>query len=91
MLRPSEVQRTFREKYKESPQAATDWFYKFSQDTDLISAATVPRIDLRWKTASDYGDIDITINLAKPERSQSHRRGRKAKSSSYPKCLCMEK
>ncbi|HUM82788.1 MAG TPA: UDP-glucose--hexose-1-phosphate uridylyltransferase [Lachnospiraceae bacterium] len=89
--RPSEVQRTFREKYKESPQAATDWFYKFSQDTDYIRRYRAKK-DLRWKTASDYGDIDITINLAKPEKDpKAIAAAGKAKSSSYPKCLlCME-
>ncbi len=89
--RPSDVQKTFWEKYKVSPHMATDWFYKFSQDTDYIRRYRAKK-DLRWKVASDYGDIDITINLAKPEKDpKAIAAAGKAKSSSYPKCLlCAE-
>ena len=67
MPRPSEVQKTFRELYQVSPEKATDYFYKLSQDSNYIRRDRVAR-DLKWKTASDYGDLDITINLSKPEK-----------------------
>ncbi len=89
--RPAEVQRTFREHYANSPEEATDWFYKFSQDTDYIRRYRAKK-DLRWKVASDYGDIDITINLAKPEKDpKAIAAAGKAKSTKYPACLlCRE-
>lgn len=89
--RPSQVQQTFREKYEESPEAATGWFYKFSQDSDYIRRYRVCR-DLKWKVDSDYGQIDISINLSKPEKDpKAIAAALKAASVSYPKCqLCME-
>ncbi len=89
--RPAEVIRTFREKYDRSPAEATDWYYKFSQDTDYIRRYRAKK-DVRWKTPSPYGDIDITINLAKPEKDpKAIAAAGKAKSASYPKCLlCRE-
>lgn len=65
--RPSNVIKEFNTKYRTSPKKATDWFYKFSQDTDYIRAYRVKK-DLKWKTATPYGDLDITINLSKPEK-----------------------
>ena len=85
--RPAQVQQTFWSLYEKSPKEATDWFYKFSQDTDYIRRYRAKK-DLRWKVATEYGDIDITINLAKPEKDpKAIAAAGKAKSSNYPKCL----
>ena len=85
--RPSNVIRKFRTLYAEDPRKATDWYYKFSQDTDYIRRYRAKK-DLRWKVATEYGDIDITINLAKPEKDpKAIAAAGKAKSSNYPKCL----
>ena len=64
---PHEVRRRFAEKYAESPEAATDWFYAFSRDTNYIRRDRIAK-DLKWKTATEYGELDITINLSKPEK-----------------------
>lgn len=89
--RPAQVQKTFWEKYEKSPVEATDYFYKLSQDSDYIRRYRVCR-DQKWKAESEYGDIDITINLSKPEKDpKAIAAARNAKASSYPKCLlCME-
>ena len=86
--RPSIVRANFEERYEEEgPQAATDWFYKFSQDTDYIRRYRIKR-DLKWVTKTAYGDLDITINLSKPEKDPKAIAAAKlVKSSSYPKCL----
>ena len=63
---PREVIRTFREKYARNPVEATDWYYKFSCDTDYIRCYRIKK-DMRWKYPSQYGELDITINLSKPE------------------------
>ena len=65
--RPAQVQETFRSKYAVSPKEATDWFYKFSQDNDYIRRYRIKK-DQKWKADSPYGEIDITINLSKPEK-----------------------
>ncbi len=89
--RPSEVQKKFAQLYKESKKKATDWYYKFSQDTDYIRRYRVCK-DLKWKTKTEYGDIDITINLSKPEKDpKAIAAARNAKQSGYPACLlCKE-
>ncbi len=89
--RPAEVIRTFRENYAESPGKATDVYFKFSQDTNYIRRDRIAK-DRRWKVSSEYGDIDITINLSKPEKDPKAIAAAKlAKQSGYPKCqLCME-
>lgn len=89
--RPSEVTARFFEQYRESPQAATDYFYKLSQDTDYIRRYRI-RKDIRWKAQSVYGDIDISINLSKPEKDpKAIAAAKQAKQSGYPKCLlCKE-
>ena len=89
--RPSEVIRTFRSLYGKSPEKATDWFYKFSQDTNYIRATRVAK-DIRWSVPSEFGDIDISINLSKPEKDPRDIAAAKtAKQSAYPKCqLCLE-
>ena len=91
MPRPSQVQETFREKYAVSPKEATDYFYKLSQDSNYIRRYRVCK-DQKWKVPSVYGDIDITINLSKPEKDpKAIAAAGKAKASAYPKCqLCME-
>lgn len=65
--RPSEVIREFWQNYSCSPKLATDSYYKFSCDTDYIRRYRIKK-DLKWKTATEYGDIDITVNLSKPEK-----------------------
>lgn len=89
--RPAQVQETFHQKYQENPEEATDWFYKFSQDTDYIRRYRI-RKDQKWKVESPYGELDITINLSKPEKDpKAIAAARKSASVSYPKCqLCFE-
>lgn len=89
--RPAQVIQTFWEKYQESPQAATDYFYKFSQDTDYIRRYRLCK-DMRWTVDSPYGVIDLSINLSKPEKDpKAIAAAKNAKQSGYPKCLlCME-
>lgn len=88
---PREVIRTFREKYAEDPVKATDWYYKLSCDTDYIRRYRITK-DMRWKYASEYGNLDITINLSKPEKDpKAIAAAKNAPQSSYPKCLlCRE-
>ena len=88
--RPAQVQKTFWEEYEKSPEAATEFFYKFSQDSDYIRRYRVKK-DMKWKVDSPYGEIDITINLSKPEKDpKAIAAAGAAKASSYPKCqLCM--
>lgn len=89
--RPAQVIQKFWEKYQESPQAATDYFYKFSQDTDYIRRYRLCK-DMRWTVDSPYGVIDLSINLSKPEKDpKAIAAAKNAKQSGYPKCLlCME-
>src|SRR5574344_293082 len=91
VARPSEIEMKFLSLYKQSPRQATDWFYKFSQDTDYIRRYRVCK-DLKWKTHTEYGDIDITINLSKPEKDpKAIAAARNAKQGGYPQCLlCKE-
>ena len=85
--RPSEVIREFKELYEVSPKMATNFYYKFSQDTDYIRRYRVKK-DLKWVTKTPYGDIDITINLSKPEKDpKAIAAARNAKQAGYPKCL----
>ena len=88
---PREVQATFSAHYAESPEAATNWYYKFSQDTDYIRRYRIVK-DLRWKTATKYGMLDITVNLSKPEKDpKAIAAAKNAPQSGYPKCmLCVE-
>lgn len=80
-----EIFQTLRDDF--SPKKATDWFYKFSQDTDYIRRYRVCK-DLKWKAATPYGALDITINLSKPEKDPKAIAAAKlAKQSGYPKCL----
>ncbi|MCH5292959.1 MAG: UDP-glucose--hexose-1-phosphate uridylyltransferase [Treponema sp.] len=89
---PSVVIQKFREIYEEDgAKSSTDWYYKFSGDTDYIRRYRV-RKDLRWKTSTEYGDLDITINLSKPEKDPKEiAAARNIAQSSYPACLlCRE-
>ncbi len=88
---PREVIRTFNEKFAASPEAATDWYYKFSCDTDYIRRYRIAK-DMRWKYASEYGEMDITINLSKPEKDpKAIAAAKNAPQKAYPKCqLCVE-
>ena len=89
--RPSYVVSTFLEKYLESPEEATDFYYQFSRDTDYIRTYRIKK-DMKWTYPCEYGDIDITINLSKPEKDpKAIAAARNAKASGYPKCnLCAE-
>ena len=92
MPRPSEVIGKFRELYeKESPQAATDYYYKLSCDSDYIRRYRICK-DMKWITSTKYGDLDVTINLSKPEKDpKAIAAAKNAKQSGYPKCLlCRE-
>ncbi len=89
--RPSEVIRTFYEKYESSPKEATDYYYSLSKASDYIREYRIKK-DIKWVYSSEYGDIDITINLSKPEKDpKAIAAAGKAKQSGYPKCmLCVE-
>lgn len=89
--RPSEVIRNFYEKYEQSPEAATDYFYKLCRDSNYIRTDRVAR-DVKWKVDSPYGPIDISINLSKPEKDpRDIAAARKKQQNAYPKCqLCAE-
>ena len=89
---PSQVTEKFRRLYREeSPMAATDDYYRFSQATNYIRRDRIAR-DRRWKFDSEYGEIDITINLSKPEKDpRDIAAAGKAQSTAYPLCqLCLE-
>ena len=88
---PREVIRTFNEKYAQNPVEATDWYYKFSCDTDYIRRYRIKK-DMRWKYVSQYGELDITINLSKPEKDpKAIAAAKNAPQTAYPKCpLCVE-
>ena len=89
--RPSEVELEFFTLYDRSPKEATDYFYKFSQDTDYIRRYRIKK-DVRWLAPTQYGELDITINLSKPEKDpKAIAAAKNAKQSGYPKCLlCYE-
>ena len=89
--RPSEIARSFYDRMQDSPKAATNWYYRFSGDTDYIRRDRIAR-DRKWTVDTDYGTIDITINLSKPEKDpKAIAAAGKAKSTGYPKCLlCAE-
>ena len=88
---PSVVRAKFARKYQESPLAATDFYYSFSQATNYIRTDRIKK-DEKWVTTTEFGDLDITINLSKPEKDPKEIEAQsKAKKSGYPACLlCME-
>lgn len=89
--KPSEVIKTFNSYYKESPKAATDYYFKLSQDSDYIRRYRIKK-DRKWVVDTAYGPLDITINLSKPEKDpKAIAAAKNAKQSGYPKCLlCKE-
>ncbi|SFP96453.1 UTP-hexose-1-phosphate uridylyltransferase [Butyrivibrio proteoclasticus] len=89
--RPSNIIKKFNEKLKESPEAATNFYYEFSKNTDYIRRYRISK-DMKWIAPTEYGDLDITINLSKPEKDpKAIAAARNAKQSGYPKCqLCWE-
>ena len=89
--RPAQVQNDFWRHYQESPESATQFYYKFSQNSDYIRRYRIKK-DRRWNVDTDYGTLDITINLSKPEKDpKAIAAARNASVSAYPKCqLCME-
>lgn len=91
MPRPAQVQEKFAKTYEQSPQAATDYFYNLSQNSDYIRRYRVCK-DKKWTVDTKYGTLDITINLSKPEKDpKAIAAAKNAKQSSYPKCLlCVE-
>ena len=88
---PSVVIKKFRELYKESPKKATDFYYDFSCNTDYIRRYRIAK-DRKWKAETEYGTLDITINMSKPEKDpKAIAAAKDAKQSAYPKCLlCKE-
>lgn len=85
--RPSEVIAKFRSDYEKSPATATDNYYKMSCDTDYIRRYRIAK-DIKWKTETEYGELDITINLSKPEKDpKAIAAAKNAPQSGYPKCL----
>ncbi len=91
MARPSEIRREFAKRYAISPEAATAYFYKLSRDSNYIRRQRIKK-DLKWTTETEYGTLDVTINLSKPEKDPKAIAAAKlAKQSAYPKCqLCKE-
>ncbi len=89
--RPSQVIDRFRSLEAQDKKAATDWYYTFSQDTDYIRRYRIAR-DVKWVTRTEYGDLDITINLSKPEKDpRAIAAAKSAPQGGYPKCqLCRE-
>ena len=89
---PSSVRKTFRDLYEHtSPLAATDYFYKLSCDSNYIRRQRIKK-DRKWTTDTEFGTLDITINLSKPEKDpKAIAAAKNAKQSAYPKCqLCKE-
>ena len=84
---PSTVIANFNELYQEGPKCATDYFYKLSQDSDYIRRYRIKK-DQKWLTSTEYGELEITINLSKPEKDpKAIAAAKTAKQSGYPKCL----
>ena len=87
---PSTVRNKFRELYEKSPKLATDFYYDFSKDTNYIRVDRIAR-DEKWKADTEYGEIDITINLSKPEKDpRDIAKAANQSKSEYPKCLLCE-
>jgi UDPglucose--hexose-1-phosphate uridylyltransferase len=91
IARPSSVNTQFFENYQQSPEQATDYFYELSKNSNYIQMKRI-RQNIEYKAATEYGELDITINLSKPEKDpKSIELEKLAKKSSYPKCLlCVE-
>jgi UDPglucose--hexose-1-phosphate uridylyltransferase len=94
MPRPSDLNKRFFEKYKDNPEEATSFFYELSKNSNYIQTKRIAR-NISYKTATPYGELDITINLSKPEKDpkeiELEKRMKVSSSSDYPKCLlCIE-
>ena len=89
--RPAQVIEKFQTLYRENPASATDWYYQFSQDTNYIRRDRIAK-DMQWKAGTEYGELDITINLSKPEKDpKAIAAARDLPASDYPRCqLCAE-
>lgn len=89
--RPSEIIAEFEKRYQKSPKEATDWYYEFSGDTNYIRRDRIAK-DRKWTIETEYGTLDVTINLSKPEKDpKAIAAAGKAKVTGYPKCLlCVE-
>ncbi|SFC10736.1 UDP-glucose--hexose-1-phosphate uridylyltransferase [Butyrivibrio sp. YAB3001] len=89
--RPSAIIKKFNDKYSNSPEEATDYYYNLSKNSDYIRRYRIAK-DVKWVSPTEYGDLDITINLSKPEKDpKAIAAARNAKQSGYPKCqLCWE-
>ena len=89
--RPAQVIGKFQALYRENPEAATDWYYQFSQDTNYIRRDRIAK-DVQWKAPTEYGELDITINLSKPEKDpKAIAAARNLPAAAYPRCqLCAE-
>ena len=89
--RPAQVIGKFRTLYAQSPKTATDWYYRFSCDTNYIRRDRIAK-DLKWVAHTEYGDLDITVNLSKPEKDpKAIAAARSLPASDYPRCqLCVE-
>ena len=89
--RPAHVIERFQKLYRESPIQATDWYYQFSQDTNYIRRDRIAK-DMQWKSFTEYGELDITINLSKPEKDpRAIAAAKNLPASNYPRCLlCAE-
>ncbi|MGM9960338.1 MAG: UDP-glucose--hexose-1-phosphate uridylyltransferase [Allobaculum sp.] len=91
VARPAQIQAEFEKRYEKDPQDATNWFYKLSQDSNYIRRDRIAK-DERWTSGSPYGEIELSINLSKPEKDpKAIAAAKNAPQSSYPKCqLCFE-
>lgn len=91
MPRPSEVVKTFKKRYANNPKEATQYYYDLSKASNYIRLSRVAK-NVSWKTPTTYGDLDITINLSKPEKDpKAIALAKSLPSSNYPKCLlCQE-
>ena len=91
MPMPREVISEFEARYEESPECATDWYFRFSRDVNYVRAGRIAK-DLKWTFDSEYGTLDITINRSKPEKDPRDIAAAKSRpATAYPKCqLCIE-
>ncbi|MCU9615136.1 UDP-glucose--hexose-1-phosphate uridylyltransferase [Caldibacillus lycopersici] len=92
IARPSEINEIFRQKYKESPSAATNYFYSLSKNSNYIQMKRI-RKNIKYKVPTEFGELDITVNLSKPEKDpkQIEKEKNSPKQSGYPTCvLCVE-
>ena len=88
---PREIIRDFHAAYEKSPEAATEWYFDISQKTNYVRAGRIAK-DMKWKSDSEFGVLDITINRSKPEKDpRDIAKARASVSTAYPKCqLCAE-